>query len=110
MNLTKLRVDVKSTEVTDFWTAVADPDLRVIEALAHGTLAKKAADIENQYVEVLDQFGSPRELDSVIYQLHFLAETIGKATRRAEYGLPKSRVNRAQVLAALEELLKIVRR
>jgi len=107
--LAKARDRVNGIDVTDFWTAVADGDLRVIEALAHGTLEEKVADIGNLYLQLLESRGSSRERDSVIYQLDFLAETVRK-TRQKEYGLPKSRVDRANVLAALDELLTIVRR
>ncbi len=107
--LQEARDRVNCIEVTDFWTAIADPDLRVIEALASGTLKTHAADIGNDYVRIVKTHGSPRELDSAIYQLEFLAAVI-KNRKRRKYGLPKCRVVGTQVVAALEKLLQIVRR
>jgi pimeloyl-ACP methyl ester carboxylesterase len=72
--LRQARQHVANLEVKNFWDAVADPDLRVIEALHAGTLGDSTVEIREAYLAVANDNGSPRQLNSALFQIEFLGE------------------------------------
>jgi hypothetical protein len=74
LTLREARRHVTNLDIKNFWDAVADPDLRVIEALHAGTLGGSTGEIREAYLAVANDHGSPRQLNSALFQINFLSE------------------------------------
>ncbi len=81
--MVRLDAYLRHQDFEDFWDAVARPDLEVVRALAKGDLDLRKAEIVEQYRQVIDLYGSGREIDSVIYQWRF-AEKMARSLGRKE--------------------------
>lgn len=79
--LADVEAAVRRLEFTDFWDAIAEPDLAVLRALAEGSIGSTIAELSDHYRETIRRYGSGRETGSVINQWAFAtgaARTLGE--------------------------------
>ena len=81
--LTQVEADLRRQDFSDFWDAVAHPDLAVVRAIADDNVDERIDQLIAEYGSVISLYGSGREIDSVIYQWEFAAETAKKLGERA---------------------------
>ncbi len=86
----------RNLEKRNFWDEIAPIDATILEHLAGRDLAKHTREIIDGYQEAKKQYGSPRELRSVVEHIKFLADMIHVAQNEKV---------KAELTAALEEIL-----
>ena len=92
----------------DFWSLIAEPELRLYEALAHGTIAREAAAIIHAFTDVNGRSQDAREWASVGDTLRFVLDPCAaRATGREAAALGRIR---AAVSALEQERLERSRR
>lgn len=88
---------LRQREFRKFWDAVAVPDFDVVIALGERRIGEHLPDLVDGYRQVIDRFGSGREIDSIVNQwsfAHYAADVLGND----------------QDVAALERLAAALRR
>lgn len=83
--LLKLAREIGSPEPDDFWLLIAATDLRMMTAMASGTLSEKEeAGIRQSYLDAWKHVGSPVKLLSVIEQLDFYEDMLSFGSGETE--------------------------
>jgi tetratricopeptide (TPR) repeat protein len=97
------RMDLSRVEPRDFWQAIMPTDLSLIEALADGHLADRAAELAASYAAASRSRGSARELESVNKSFDFIESTVEKRHGNRRYGRPGGSITSRALLRALRD-------
>jgi CHAT domain-containing protein/pimeloyl-ACP methyl ester carboxylesterase len=100
------RADLARVEPRDFWQAVMPTELALVEALAEGKLAGRAAELVASYTAAWRSRGSARELDSVNKNFDFIQSTVEKRHGNRRYGRAGHTVTSRALLRAVRDFRK----